>query len=226
VGGGGGGVGGWGGGGVGGTRARSLSPSFPSLPSHLQALGDEGAGGAQHGPPGVQQLVGAVLLDLLDGLAQAQGVVAVAAWRERGEGGGRSTVSGGWARSRCVGKASASAARRPPFTTHWARGALQISQVTALEGQVEGTGCPRLLEGPPTKIERAGAGNWVGRAGPWRAGSSSRALSPSTLQNSLAGQGAVQVGGHLGRVQQAAGQVQPAVRACKGRERERKGARR
>ena len=60
---------------------RSAALSLPPSP-HLQPLRDQRARRGQHGPPGVQQLVGAVLLDLLDGLAQAERVVAVA--EERG----------------------------------------------------------------------------------------------------------------------------------------------
>jgi len=44
----------------------------------LEALRDDGPGGAEHGPAGVEKLVGAVLLDALGVLAEAQGVVAVA----------------------------------------------------------------------------------------------------------------------------------------------------
>ena len=47
--------------------------------AHLQALGDDDAGGGEHGPPRVQQLVGAVLLHLGLVLAQAERVVPVAA---------------------------------------------------------------------------------------------------------------------------------------------------
>lgn len=51
----------------------------------LQALRDDDTGSGKHGPAGVQQLVGAVLGDGLVILAQAQGVVAVAAQAGEGE---------------------------------------------------------------------------------------------------------------------------------------------
>ena len=57
----------------------------------LEALRDDGAGGAEHGPAGVEELVGAVLLDAGAVLAEAERVVAVAVFVEkwRGKGGER-----------------------------------------------------------------------------------------------------------------------------------------
>ena len=46
---------------------------------HLEALGDDDAGSGQHSPPGVDELVCAVLLHGGGVLAQTQRVVAIAA---------------------------------------------------------------------------------------------------------------------------------------------------
>jgi hypothetical protein len=50
--------------------------------SHLQALGDDDASCGKHGPAAVDELVGPVLLNGLLVLAQAEGIVAVAASAE------------------------------------------------------------------------------------------------------------------------------------------------
>ncbi len=47
--------------------------------AHLEALGDDDAGSGQHSPPGVDELVCAVLLHGGGVLAQTQRVIAVAA---------------------------------------------------------------------------------------------------------------------------------------------------
>ena len=184
--------------------------------SYLQPLGDDGPRRGQHGPPGVQQLVGAVLLDLLDGLAEAERVVAVARRkRERGERVGK--VGKKRLLSIDVRKERARTADGRRSTPHFACGCLLHLQRPSRGGVLGSQGVARRARQAP-KREGIACGKWVGPRAVGRGALFSTPL-PSQTKNSLAGQGAVQVGGHLGRVQQAAGQEELAVRACEGGER-------